>query len=213
MVRSLVGGLELIVALLRSTNVEVLASTCAAIAKIARDMESLAVLTDHGVVPLLASLTNTVSAAPPLCAFDSHSRLALAASCFLSCWFLQSDNRLLCHLAEAIGRCCMWGGNRTSFGDAGAVPPLVHYLKSKDGSVHKSTVMALYQLSKEPNNCITMHRRGAVKVRCGGNAVLRPRRSLQFSTLLTAVVFLGFIRFFLRLRANSSSSLNPQSQK
>lgn len=61
MVRSLVGGLELIVTLLRSTNTEVLASICAAVAKIAKDKENLAVLTDHGVVPLLASLTNTVS--------------------------------------------------------------------------------------------------------------------------------------------------------
>lgn len=61
MVRSLVGGLELIVNLLKSTNIEVLASICAAIAKIAKDKENLAVLTDHGVVPLLASLTNTVS--------------------------------------------------------------------------------------------------------------------------------------------------------
>lgn len=61
MVRSLVGGLELIVNLLKSTNNEVLASICAAIAKIAKDKENLAVLTDHGVVPLLAKLTNTVS--------------------------------------------------------------------------------------------------------------------------------------------------------
>lgn len=60
MVRSLVGGLELIVNLLKSTNNEVLASICAAIAKIAKDKENLAVLTDHGVVPLLAKLTNTV---------------------------------------------------------------------------------------------------------------------------------------------------------
>ena len=58
--RSLVGGLELIVKLLKSTNKEVLASICAAIAKIAKDKETLAVLTDHGVVPLLAKLTNTV---------------------------------------------------------------------------------------------------------------------------------------------------------
>lgn len=63
MVRSLGGGLELIINLLKSTNNEVLASICAAIAKIAKDKENLAVLTDHGVVPLLAKLTNTVSAA------------------------------------------------------------------------------------------------------------------------------------------------------
>lgn len=32
---------------------------CAAIAKIAHDQENLAVITDHGVVPMLAQLTNT----------------------------------------------------------------------------------------------------------------------------------------------------------
>lgn len=37
MVRSFVGGLELIVGLLKSNNVDVLASVCAAIANIAKD--------------------------------------------------------------------------------------------------------------------------------------------------------------------------------
>ena len=32
---------------------------CAAIANIAQDEENLAVITDHGVVPMLAQLTNT----------------------------------------------------------------------------------------------------------------------------------------------------------
>lgn len=68
------------------------------------------------------------------------------------------------HLAEAVGHCCMWGSNRASFGEAGAVAPLVRYLKSKDHRVHQSTAMALYQLSKDPNNCITMHEKGVVKV-------------------------------------------------
>lgn len=81
----------------------------------------------------------------------------------------QSDDRLRCYLAGAIGHCCMWGSNRASFGDAGAVAPLVQYLKSKDRGVQQSTAMALYQLSKDPNNCITMHRKGAVKVSCSGN--------------------------------------------
>ncbi|XP_028289055.1 armadillo repeat-containing protein 4 [Parambassis ranga] len=133
MVRSLVGGLELIINLLKSTNNEVLASICAAIAKIAKDKENLAVLTDHGVVPLLAKLTNT------------------------------TDSKLRHHLAEAISHCCMWGSNRASFGDAEAVAPLVGYLNSSDTLVHQSTTMALYQLSKDPNNCITMQEKGAVK--------------------------------------------------
>ncbi|MBN3311717.1 ARMC4 protein, partial [Atractosteus spatula] len=134
MVRSFVGGLELIINLLKSTNKEVLASVCAAIAKIAKDEENLAVITDHGVVPMLAKLTNT------------------------------TNDKLRRHLAEAIARCCMWGSNRVSFGEAGAVAPLVRYLKSKDTSVHQATAQALFQLSKEPNNCITMHENGVVKL-------------------------------------------------
>ena len=65
LVRSFVGGLELIVGLLKSTDQEVLASVCAAIAKIAKDEENLGVITDHGVVPMLAKLTNTVSLIDP----------------------------------------------------------------------------------------------------------------------------------------------------
>uniref|UniRef100_A0A8I3NLT4 Armadillo repeat containing 4 n=1 Tax=Canis lupus familiaris TaxID=9615 RepID=A0A8I3NLT4_CANLF len=49
MVRCLVGGLELIVNLLKSDNKEVLASVCAVITNIAKDQENLAVITDHGV--------------------------------------------------------------------------------------------------------------------------------------------------------------------
>ncbi|XP_056155767.1 outer dynein arm-docking complex subunit 2 isoform X2 [Lampris incognitus] len=137
MVRSFVGGLELIVNLLKSTNKEVLASVCAAIAKIAKDEENLAIITDQGVVPMLAKLTNT------------------------------TNDRLRRHLAKAIARCCMWGSNRVSFGDAGTVAPLVRYLKSKDCSVHRATAQALYQLSKDPNNCITMHENGVVKLLLG----------------------------------------------
>lgn len=58
----------------------------------------------------------------------------------------------------------MWGNNRVAFGAAGAVAPLVHYLKSPSTDVHRSTAKALFQLSKDPNNCITMHENGVVKV-------------------------------------------------
>jgi len=61
LVRSLVGGLELLVNLLKSDHLHVLASACAAIATVARgDEENLAVMTDQGVVALLARLTCTV---------------------------------------------------------------------------------------------------------------------------------------------------------
>ncbi|XP_008279473.1 armadillo repeat-containing protein 4 [Stegastes partitus] len=133
MVRSLVGGLTLILYLLKSTNNEVLASICAAITKIARDEDNLAVITDLGVIPLLTKLTDT------------------------------TDDRLRHHLAEAIHYCCMWGSNRESFGKVGAVAPLVRFLKSKDAAVHLSTAKALYQLSWDPNNVIIMHATKVVK--------------------------------------------------
>ncbi|XP_054222154.1 outer dynein arm-docking complex subunit 2 isoform X6 [Homo sapiens] len=133
MVRSFVGGLELIVNLLKSDNKEVLASVCAAITNIAKDQENLAVITDHGVVPLLSKLANT------------------------------NNNKLRHHLAEAISRCCMWGRNRVAFGEHKAVAPLVRYLKSNDTNMHRATAQALYQLSEDADNCITMHENGAVK--------------------------------------------------
>lgn len=137
MVRSFVGGLELIVSLLKSEDVDVLASICAAIANIAKDEENLAVITDHGVVPMLAKLTTT------------------------------KQDKLRKHLAEAIARCCPWGNNKVAFGAAGAVAPLVNYLHSKDSEVHKATARALYQLSTDPDNCVTMHESGVVQLLLG----------------------------------------------
>lgn len=51
----------------------------------------------------------------------------------------------------------MWGNNRVAFGTNGAVAPLVKYLQSPSEDVHRATARALYQLSRDPNNCITMH--------------------------------------------------------
>ncbi|XP_008590786.1 PREDICTED: armadillo repeat-containing protein 4-like, partial [Galeopterus variegatus] len=133
MVRSFVGGLELVVNLLKSDNKEVLASVCAAITNIAKDQENLAVITDHGVVPLLSKLANT------------------------------NNDKLRRHLAEAISRCCMWGRNREAFGEHKAVAPLVRYLRSTDTNVHRATAQALYHLSEDVDNCITIHENGAVK--------------------------------------------------
>lgn len=60
LVRSFVGGLELIVSLLKSDDTKVLACVCAAISKVATDRENLAVISDHGVVGLLAQLVDKV---------------------------------------------------------------------------------------------------------------------------------------------------------
>ncbi|XP_069700349.1 armadillo repeat-containing protein gudu isoform X2 [Periplaneta americana] len=132
MVRSFVGGLELIVSRLKSTDTNVLACVCAALAKIAQDTENLAVITDHGVVPMLAELV------------------------------LTDEDILKQHLAEAIAYCCSWGVNCYEFGRLGAIMPLVNYMNSKDKNVHRTTAYALYKLSADPYNCVTMHQSGVV---------------------------------------------------
>ncbi|XP_073987694.1 outer dynein arm-docking complex subunit 2-like [Rhodnius prolixus] len=132
MVRSLVGGLELIVSLLKSTDKDVLASVCAALANIARDKENLAVISDHGVVPLLCNLVHA------------------------------EDDQLREHLALAIANCCDWGNNCYEFGRLGAVAPLVTYMSSKERRVHRSTALALHKISQNPFNCVTLHHGGVV---------------------------------------------------
>ena len=62
-------------------------------------------------------------------------------------------------------RCCMWRNNRVAFGEEEAVAPLVTYLHSPDPLVHRATACALHQLSKDPDNCITMHEAEVVQVR------------------------------------------------
>ena len=74
-----------------------------------------------------------------------------------------TDNDVLrAKLAQAIGNCCEWPGNRALFGQSGAVAPLVNYLASNDIEVHRTTSSALFQLSKDPWNCVTMHQHGVV---------------------------------------------------
>ena len=59
----------------------------------------------------------------------------------------------------------MWRNNRVGFGEASAVAPLVSYLQPSDPQVHHSTACALHQLSKDPNNCITVHEAEVVQVK------------------------------------------------
>lgn len=60
--RSLVGGLELLVSLLRAPDLTVVTAAASAVARMATEDETLAVLSDHHVVTLLASLVRSVNA-------------------------------------------------------------------------------------------------------------------------------------------------------
>jgi len=52
-----------------------------------------------------------------------------------------------------------------SFGKEGVVAAIVSFLRrSHDTDVHRATARALHELSRSPDNCITMHRAGAIRV-------------------------------------------------
>lgn len=84
--------------------------------------------------------------------------------CWIFVLFIQEDDTLREHLASAIANCCNWGSNCYEFGRLGAVTPLVGYMMSNDKHVHRTTALALCQLSKDPFNCVTLHQSGVVPV-------------------------------------------------
>ncbi|XP_046832471.1 armadillo repeat-containing protein gudu isoform X2 [Vespa crabro] len=133
MVRAFVGGLELTVSLLDSTNPKVLSAVCATIASIALDPENLGILTDHGVVSKLASLAKT------------------------------ENEDLRANLTLAIAYCCEWNDNSSEFGKLKIIAPLVGYMNTKNKVVLKGVCIAMYHLSKDPMNCVTMHSCGIIK--------------------------------------------------
>lgn len=68
------------------------------------------------------------------------------------------------NLTLAIAYCCEWGDNSSEFGKLKTVAPLVGYMNSKNKAVLKGVCIAMYHLSKDPINCVTMHNCGIIKV-------------------------------------------------
>ncbi|KYQ50264.1 Armadillo repeat-containing protein 4 [Trachymyrmex zeteki] len=73
------------------------------------------------------------------------------------------DENLRANLTLAIAYCCDWDRNSYEFGKLNAVAPLVNYMTSKNKNVLKGVCIAVYHLSKEPLNCVTMHTCGVIK--------------------------------------------------
>lgn len=132
-IRSFDGGFQIIIAILKSQDTVVLAAICGLIAKIAMDLENLAILSDYGIIPLLAKLIHT------------------------------GDYLLRENLAAAIASCAPYGKNIHEFGELRIVMPLVGFLSSTNIAVHRTTAMALERLSTDIENCVTMHQCGVAQ--------------------------------------------------
>ncbi|XP_050423913.1 armadillo repeat-containing protein gudu isoform X2 [Adelges cooleyi] len=130
--RSLVTGLVMLVDLLKSLDTKVLAAACAVIGILAKEPENLAILTDYDIVPRLSSLVHT-------------------------------DNmELQAHLSRAIGSCCLLNRNCHTFGKFDVVLPISKYIHSDSNIVKENVTFALYGLSGDAANCVTMELCGVV---------------------------------------------------
>lgn len=130
LIRNLMGAFETLIGLLKTDNMFLLAAVCALIAQTAKYPENLAILSDHGVVGLLADRIHT------------------------------TDDMLREHLAAAIASCAPHGNNIQEFGELRTVTPLVGYMASVNTRVQRTAAMALEKLSTDLQNCVTMHQAG-----------------------------------------------------
>lgn len=132
-IRSFVGGFEIIIELLASKHIRVLAAVCRLISKVAKDIDNLAILTDYGVISILAQLIHT------------------------------HDDLLREHLAAAIASCAPYALNTQLFGQKRIITPLVGFSSSNNWRVHRTMTMALEMLSTDIQNCLTMHQNGVAQ--------------------------------------------------
>uniref|UniRef100_A0A8C7WSS5 Outer dynein arm docking complex subunit 2 n=1 Tax=Oryzias sinensis TaxID=183150 RepID=A0A8C7WSS5_9TELE len=170
-------GISLLWSLLQNPNPEVQASAawaiCPCIGNSKDAMRTVLSFQGFGRIPdLLMSTNNEVLAS--ICAVIAKlakykNILATLTDLGIVSLLTKLTNtvrKLRHHLSDAICHCCQFANNTAAFGEAGAVEPLVRYMKSEDILVRQSATMALFQLSWDPNNNLTMLSRGAVKVSC-----------------------------------------------
>lgn len=129
-IRNFVGGFEIVIKLLKSTQTAVLAAAARLVSTVARDTDNLAILTDFGIVDVLSDL---------ICTHDDELRE---------------------HLAAAIASCAPYASNTQLFGRNRIVTPLVGFCSSSSWRVHRTTAMALEMLSADIQNCLTLHKNG-----------------------------------------------------
>ena len=130
-VRAYVGGLEIMMNLLKSHSLDVVAAMCRVVSQIAQDEENLGIMSDLKVVELLSNLTGT------------------------------KEDKLKIPLCEAIGFCCRRKENQRLFGDFAAVVPILGIMKTtRDERIKLAAAFALNELSEDARNCITMHKNG-----------------------------------------------------
>ncbi|KAI3387509.1 hypothetical protein SNEBB_003081 [Seison nebaliae] len=128
MIRSFIGGIDLVITILRDSNLEVARSLmCDVITRIARDEENAGILNDNNIIDLLTEVAERAKT----------KKIKIAVS-------------------SAIYECSKYDGNARRFGEKDIIKTLVSFLNEDSDGVKKMVTMALYELSLFPNNCMEM---------------------------------------------------------
>ncbi|GFT01440.1 armadillo repeat-containing protein 4 [Nephila pilipes] len=131
-IRSLVGGIQVLIECLNTKHTRVLTSVCALIVVLCKETDNLRILTNYQVVEHLSKLTKT------------------------------KCRRLRYHLCMAITACCSYKRNREDFAKRRIVYPMIGMLKSKSPIVKGAATHALYQLAHIPKWCAVMYNTSGV---------------------------------------------------
>lgn len=141
--QTLMGGIPVLLDLLRCDLKEVQSNACAMVGVVSKSQNVLAVMTENGLLRLVAKLTVTP--------YDIVRK----------------------QVAFAVAHCCSYADNKAIFGQQkvvsadghtmSAVAALVPYLKSQDIEVLRMTAVAMMHLSEDHDNAATMREAGAVE--------------------------------------------------
>ncbi|KAL0210718.1 hypothetical protein P9112_009016 [Eukaryota sp. TZLM1-RC] len=164
--RTFIGGLELLLGLLTVDDVTLVCNGCMAVSKVAKSEGNLKVITEDGVVPLLARLvgiaTSLEISVDDGLIFDPSAPDNFTDLSITDIRAPPIDGGLSRALCEAITVVCSLPANRVRFAHLSAVTPLVKFLKDPRPTVLRACSEALSQLAKAEKNSLELRVAGAV---------------------------------------------------
>ncbi|KAL0234898.1 hypothetical protein GEMRC1_001483 [Eukaryota sp. GEM-RC1] len=166
--RTFIGGLELLLGLLTSEDSYLLCGGCMALSKVALSEANLKVLTEDGVVPLLARIVTIAVSLEYSKNDNDHVIDPSSPDTFVSTELLTRprappvEGGLRMALAKAIETVCKLPSNRLRFNQLQAVCPLIRLLTDERESVLKAVARSLAQLTKAEANSLDLLNAGAV---------------------------------------------------
>ncbi|KAI0987542.1 hypothetical protein GJ496_007604 [Pomphorhynchus laevis] len=132
-IRQFIGGIHLLVSLLKCQSVDVLTAVCDLISEVAKNDYNLGILTDYNVLGAISKLMSTTNV---------HLRGSIGL---------------------ALAQCVRNNTNKKAFASALSIQPLIKFMNTDDERIWRGVSCALRELSKCPSNCMTIYNTNPVE--------------------------------------------------